>query len=629
MTEEAPPGLAQGGPSEGPPAAPATSPPPPAAPGLAAEIGFLLAALVLACWPSLVGVASPHDIGTHDQAKQAMVVVDALQGNLAMPYEGTCSRYKAAVSAQPERGCPATKPPLYTWLAAGLGRLFGLDEVTVRMPSVLASVGLGLLVYAFGRRFFDPATGLAAVALFATTQHVAKLSFFARTDMLLSFFVALALWAFVAGRPLLLWIAVGLGALTKGPPSLIPLVAVAVTLAFRRDLAGARALRPGRGLVIVLGILAVWLLPATLFHFRDVADVFRAEGIEQMTRTGKYADAKQQPFWYHVPYFFLKTLPWSILVVPGLVRHARPSAPAFLLVAWLLGGLVLLSIPGAKRPDHLLPLYAPAVVLAASVVVGWLRGAAAAQPYARALEGGVRLWALGAGAFALLAVPAAWLGLVGGEASPPLWVPAAGLLALAPLRLALRSATGPRALFAGALAAQALSTLVYAHLLTAPAKSGDGARVREFAREVARLTGGDVDFYLAHSPPLQFHLQRNVPEIDDGGWAARVASPLPSWVVMAGSAYDAAVSRTEPWGGRRPPQPELRGAPRRERDGDDLVLLRLGGGTPLRETTPAPGAEPEAARELPPGVEAIPDGDAPPGAEEAPAERGAPDEVAL
>jgi len=234
--------------------------------------GWLLA-LALGLWPGLVGLLSPSDVGTHDQGKQVMYVVDALQGQWLLPHE---------------REVPATKPPLYTWLAAAAGGVFGLGEVTVRLPSLLASVALCLAAFAIGRRTVGAEASLYGVALLATTQHLAKLSFFARTDMLLAAFVAGALLAWLAGRATWFWLCVGLAVLTKGPVGLaVPLVAVGATLAARRDLDGLRRLEPVRGVAIVLAVIAVWLVPALLLHRDELVAMVQVELVAQMTGTGE------------------------------------------------------------------------------------------------------------------------------------------------------------------------------------------------------------------------------------------------------------------------------------------------------------------------------------------------------
>lgn len=520
---------------------------------MSARASWLLV-LALGLWPGLVGLLSPSDVGAHDQGKQVMYVVDALEGHWLLPHE---------------RAVPATKPPLYTWLAALAGGAFGLGEVTVRLPSLVACVALCLATFAIGLRSVGRDASLLGVALLAVTQHLAKLSFFARTDMLLAAFVAGAMLAWLAGRTTAFWLCVGLAVLAKGPVGLaVPLVAVAVVLLARRDRDGLRRLAPLRGLAIVIAVVAVWFVPAFVLHRAELVSMIQVELLEQMTGTGEYADVKHQPFWYLVSYLFLKLAPWSPLLLLALRDTARPAQAAFPLVAWLGGGLFLFLFPATKRPDHLLPLYAPAALLAGVVVARFVAGSAA-PGLARGLDAGARLWAGGAAAAALAMLPLAAAGVVRTNTSPPLAAWLACGLALLPLAHALRGAATPRARVAAALAAQALAVFAHAQVGTAAAKSGESPPMRAFAREVAAAVG-DEEIVLVEtdSYPLQFLLRRNVRERKREALPALAAAPAPSWVALP-EALAPALPNAE----RVAVSP-----PRPGHDGERLVLLRTRGG---------------------------------------------------
>jgi 4-amino-4-deoxy-L-arabinose transferase-like glycosyltransferase len=51
------------------------------------------------------------------------------------------------------------KAPLHYWMVAGLYRVLGENALAVRLPDALAMIGLTLLVWAFGRRFFGDRAG--------------------------------------------------------------------------------------------------------------------------------------------------------------------------------------------------------------------------------------------------------------------------------------------------------------------------------------------------------------------------------------------------------------------------------------------------------------------------------------
>ena len=60
------------------------------------------------------------------------------------------------------------KAPLHYWMVAGLFRIFGENALAVRLPDALAMVGLTLMMYLFGRRFFGDRAGFYAGLATAT-----------------------------------------------------------------------------------------------------------------------------------------------------------------------------------------------------------------------------------------------------------------------------------------------------------------------------------------------------------------------------------------------------------------------------------------------------------------------------
>src|SRR5262249_42364715 len=61
------------------------------------------------------------------------------------------------------------KAPLHYWLVAASYRLFGEHAFTTRLPVAVAMMLLVLLVYDFGRRFFDERAGFYAGLVMATS----------------------------------------------------------------------------------------------------------------------------------------------------------------------------------------------------------------------------------------------------------------------------------------------------------------------------------------------------------------------------------------------------------------------------------------------------------------------------
>ncbi len=307
---------------------------------------------------------------------------------------------------------PATKPPLYNWIAAPfVWWTEGRCQWPHHMPSLLAYVALCVLLWRLGDRL-DPGgvTGPLASIILATNYAWFKLSVLVRPDTLLSLWLALG-WVGVtlvlsggaSARQRSMWRAViwfscALAVLTKGPPALvIPLFAMALGwLAKRRAWRGAawglRECGALWGLPLVLGVMAVWLYlvwrinPDHLYN-----TLIREEFVDRAMGTGAQG-VKEGP-WdlirtaLNLPLYFLtRFVPWSILFFGALIdlgkgsggaRDAQttggsqpgPYAPRF----WMVSGVaytalvvLVFTLSAGKRADYIASAY-----ISASLVTAW------------------------------------------------------------------------------------------------------------------------------------------------------------------------------------------------------------------------------------------------------------------
>ncbi|MHC4100350.1 MAG: ArnT family glycosyltransferase [Planctomycetota bacterium] len=306
---------------------------------------------------------------------------------------------------------PATKPPLYNWLAVPMVRLMGLaSEPAHKAPSLVALCLCWLVLVRLGR-WLDPTSGgvlgcLAALCLVANYS-VFKLGYLARPDMLLALWLLLGWCACTAllidarspsaetgmsrGNRLLLalafWLCLGLAGLTKGPAAL-PLLVYAVVAG---RLVGGRwgalgTLCPWWGLPLSLVIFGAWVWAAWRIdpaHVRGVlwGDEFvgRLTGLgPEGSRLGPIAVLTTAPYMvlYYLGFFF----PWSVLSVlamvrlwsrpaPGAARRWRdPGARGAMLhgaAIFVIATVALYSLSASNRADYAAVAFAPGALLAA------------------------------------------------------------------------------------------------------------------------------------------------------------------------------------------------------------------------------------------------------------------------
>ena len=170
------------------------------------------------------------------------------------------------------------KAPLGCWAMAASYEIFGAHDWAARIPNVLSVIALCLLTMAFGAWAFGKRAGFYAGLCMATCIGLFLFTRILIPDVMLTFTVALAMWAFLRALDeeephprfwaFVLAANLGIGLLLKSLIGILfPLAAGAIYLGVTRQLFSAaawRRLRPFSGLAIVLLIAAPWHILATL-----------------------------------------------------------------------------------------------------------------------------------------------------------------------------------------------------------------------------------------------------------------------------------------------------------------------------------------------------------------------------
>lgn len=300
------------------------------------------------------------------------------------------------------------KPPLFYWITALALDVFGPSEWAARSASILAGSVTVTVVYVVMRDWLGSrSAGIAALVL-ATQPLFFGGAQFANLDMLVAACISVAVLLGATAALRLIdakpyrsalagaYGAAALGVLAKG---LIGLVIPALVLTVWLGLTGHRRtiLRlcwfPGIAMFLVM--TAPWFVAAQLEHPEFLHYFFVVQQFQRFTGTGFN---NVEPFWFYVPVLLILVLPWSIWLLPILLRW-RPvspprSAALSLMWTWLAVVLVFFSIPQSKLVGYVLPALPPVAVLVAIV----------ASPMLPASQAARRLWWVSVGLAACVCV---------------------------------------------------------------------------------------------------------------------------------------------------------------------------------------------------------------------------------
>jgi 4-amino-4-deoxy-L-arabinose transferase len=284
------------------------------------------------------------------------------------------------------------KPPLLYWSIAASVSVFGRNEWAVRLPNTLAFLLSGCCLIWLGslsappRPFWTPIvwSTMAAPSVFANIVTL---------DTVLALWETLAMTGCIAllladdaerRRQQLLnvltWGAWGIAFLTKGPPGLLPLLAVTTLLLARRDRQGLLRLYRLPGPVVFALIGFSWYVVLALRTRGLLAYFLDYEFIDRIF-TGIHGRnaAWYAPLVVYVPILAIGCLPW----LPWMLRRAgaarqlqrrefwlsrdQPLLPA-LLAVWILVPLLVFALSQSRLPSYVLPLFVPLALLAARAI---------------------------------------------------------------------------------------------------------------------------------------------------------------------------------------------------------------------------------------------------------------------
>lgn len=311
-------------------------------------------------------LSGPSNLTDNDQERPASYVLDALRND-------------HWIIQRDWTGDIASKPPVYTWLAA-LASLPGgeLTLFTLYLPCALAVLGASLLVAGTVARRVDRKAALLAGLFTAANPLSAKLVALARTDAVFLFTVTLTailvLRAWERGRGWTwAWLAATAASLTKGPLGIF--LGFAGLLSWfksrREDAARPAGLRQIPGLLLLLGIGGGWFWLAWQVEGQAlIQKMLKAELVSHVVRTdGPWPGTGLV---LAPSYFLARFAPWSLLAAYGIwiaLRHPDPRPEARRLqrfaAAWLLAGLLALGLASHQRGDLVAPLLPAGAILAA------------------------------------------------------------------------------------------------------------------------------------------------------------------------------------------------------------------------------------------------------------------------
>ncbi len=267
------------------------------------------------------------------------------------------------------------KPPMLAWLSALVSLPIGrVNLFTLYLPTALATLAATLLVFATGRRYFDPRAGFFGGLAYLLSNVVSQQMATARWDGLFALTVALiavaAFHAWTSERGwTMFWLAAAVSTLTKGPLGILLGAFGLLAVPWERRSGHPRPLRGSHvlGIALFLVIVGGWFAAA---YYRAGSHL-----IDNMVRSElvRHAVMRAPGHRFRKPSsdFLFNFAPWSVLTLVGLWHiwsspAADDGARRFerFCFWWFVGGLLLFSVSPHNPARLLYPIIPPAAIIA-------------------------------------------------------------------------------------------------------------------------------------------------------------------------------------------------------------------------------------------------------------------------
>ena len=272
------------------------------------------------------------------------------------------------------------KPPMMYWLMGLSYKAFGINEIAARLPSLLAIIGIGVLLYLMGKQCAGASAGFTAASacFFCVGMFLFTLMVF--PDILFVFFLTVSLYGFLkwysdpacpAWASMLFFAALAAAMLTKGMLGVVfPAAIVLIFMTLKADWPRLKRFHSGKGAILFLALALPWHLlaahriPGFLWYFFINEQVLRFFGKRQPV---DYQSIPVHIFWALILVWFF---PWSAFLpaIGSFFKDIRSrlsdSHPLFMLcLIWT--AVVLGFFSFSSRVEHYsLPLIPPLALLA-------------------------------------------------------------------------------------------------------------------------------------------------------------------------------------------------------------------------------------------------------------------------
>jgi 4-amino-4-deoxy-L-arabinose transferase-like glycosyltransferase len=273
------------------------------------------------------------------------------------------------------------KPPLFNWTTALLFRVFEINAFWARAASTLSAIVVFVLTYLTASLLYGRHVGLLTVVPLITTVEFVKQARNGTTDMMLTLFIMLSIYAYYRLREnsprwwYVFWLSFALAFMTKFWAALIILIAVAIVILLnQRVLVTLQCKHFYWGLALAFAVILPWHL-IMIFTHEQFMDRFVFHNLFERSTTALEGNIGGSRFYFDrfqhdfAPWFLLVPITLAISIAENVSNQTRTLL--LLVFTICIFGLYSLLVQ-TKLFHYLTPIYpALAILLAATIAQAW------------------------------------------------------------------------------------------------------------------------------------------------------------------------------------------------------------------------------------------------------------------
>jgi len=266
------------------------------------------------------------------------------------------------------------KPPLFIWLLALSGKIFGFHNFSMRLPSAIFGILSVVTMFVFVSKFLGLSVGFLSSFILLFTQQFLYYSRSATMEILYSLLLFLAFVSFWYGYKygyrigfILLGIFVGLAVMTRNIVGFIPYFIIFIYVLIIKDFSIFKKVEFYIGILLSLLISLPWHMYMVLNFGEKFVDPYFGVVLRYFL--------KEKKIWYEYIRKILENYwPWLPFLIVGIfnkIKNFKAEKQTFgsLMLIYVIVFFFIYQLAKYKFPQHIVPLYYPFAIFSAQGLV--------------------------------------------------------------------------------------------------------------------------------------------------------------------------------------------------------------------------------------------------------------------